>query len=231
MFNASEDLYDLIYSFKDYEREAQEIRNFISRHKPDAESVLDVACGTGKHLEFLTKHYAVDGIDLNERFVQIAAERNPSSNFWVADMTAFDLQKTYDVVMCLFSSIGYVRTHEAVKQTVKQFKSHLNDGGIVIVEPWFTPDQWQAGYVSVLNAERDDVKVCRMSHAEREGNLSVLNFEYLVGTESGIQHFQERHELGLFSHEELLQIFQASGLNVVFDSKGISGRGVYICFI
>jgi ubiquinone/menaquinone biosynthesis C-methylase UbiE len=31
-----------------------------------ARQILDVACGTGEHAKFLKRHYAVDGIDLND---------------------------------------------------------------------------------------------------------------------------------------------------------------------
>jgi SAM-dependent methyltransferase len=228
MFDNSADLYDALYSFKDYKKECSSIRDYIIRRNPNANSVLDVACGTGKHIEYLSSHFSIDGIDLNKRFVEIAKNRNPNSNFWCEDMTAFHLNRKYDIVMCLFSSIAYVKTLESVKQTVEQFKNHLDHQGVILIEPWFQPDNWNEGYVSILNGETDGIKVSRMSHAEREGNISILNFEYLIGTSVGIQSHRERHELGLFTHEELMDVFKSHGLNVEYDRNGISGRGMYV---
>ncbi len=60
---------------------------------------------------------------------------------------------------------------------------------------------------------------------------SALNaLLYLVATPEGIEHFIERHELGLFSHENYLSAFQASGLDVVYDPdpEKLMGRGVYL---
>jgi len=48
-------------------------------------------------------------------------------------MVVFDLGKTYDVVMCLFSSIGYVKTLDRVTLALERFKSHTNDGGLILV--------------------------------------------------------------------------------------------------
>jgi trans-aconitate methyltransferase len=228
MFNNSAEVYDALYSYKDYKQESLMIRDYIFSRNPNANSVLDVACGTGKHTEYLSSDFTIDGIDINESFVQIAKNRNPRSNFWNKDMTSFHLNKHYDIVMCLFSSIAYVKTLDYVKQTVEQFKNHLTDQGLIIIEPWFQPNQWNKGYVSTLNGETDDFKVSRMSHADREGNISILNFEYLLGTSDGIQHYTEKHELGLFTHEELLDVFTRTGLNVEYDKTGISGRGTYV---
>ena len=61
-----------------------------------------------------------------------------------------------------------------------------------------------------------------------ENGVAVLLFHYLVGTPQGVEHFTERHELALFSHEEYLAAFRAAGLEVVYDEEGLMGRGLYI---
>jgi len=58
--------------------------------------------------------------------------------------------------------------------------------------------------------------------------VSVIDFHYLVATPEGIEHFTECHELGLFSHDEYLGAFVASGLEVVYDPRGLMGRGLYV---
>ena len=72
--------------------------------------LLDVACGTGLHLSYLKQHFQVEGLDLDERLLAIARQRNPGIPLHHADMTAFNLGRTFDVVICLFSDIGYVKT-------------------------------------------------------------------------------------------------------------------------
>ena len=113
MFSKSAELYDKIYfEFKDYEAEAQMINESINRENPSAQKILDVACGTGEHARILREKYGfdVDGIDLNDKLISLAQRKNPIGNFNNADMVDFDLGKSYDIVMCLFSSIGYVKT-------------------------------------------------------------------------------------------------------------------------
>ncbi len=108
MFARTAQYHDLIYSFKNYGEEASKIRAVIRKEHPAAHSILDVACGTAEHAKLLSAEFAVDGIDLEPGFVEIARRKVPTGTFSVADMRRFELRKKYDVVQCLFSSIGYL---------------------------------------------------------------------------------------------------------------------------
>jgi SAM-dependent methyltransferase len=231
VFSESAAFYDLIYaSFKDYPAETGKVAAALQAAHPTARTILDVACGTGEHARLLTQDhgYLVDGLDLEPGFVAIAAAKNPGGAFVEADMTAFALPDTYDVVMCLFSSIAYVKTLANVTRTLRNFAHHLADGGVVLVEPWFPPERIVQGKVTVQTAEAADVKVTRMSHLERDGRLSRIRFEYLIGGPQGISHRAEVHELGLFTVAEMTECFAQAGLAVRFDPEGPSGRGLYV---
>lgn len=228
MFDLSSKYYDVIYSFKDYEQEAQQVRQYIKRQGKDYRTVLDVACGTAEHAFFLKQHYTIDGIDLNPEFVSIAKSKNPDGHYSVADMTRFRLDRKYDVILCLFSSIGYVKTLEMLVQTLTQFKEHLNEEGVILVEPWLTPDVWTAGRVDTIMTERSGIHMSRMSHSDREGDISIMKMEYLFGSEHGIEHYTEEHRLGLFTVKDMIEAFQEAGLRVEHDPEGLIGRGMYI---
>jgi ubiquinone/menaquinone biosynthesis C-methylase UbiE len=228
MYSKTAELYDKIYGFKDYNDEARRIRELISLEVPYAKTVLDVACGTAEHAKLLSAHYSIDGIDLQPEFVDIAAEKVPSGTFKVADMRSFDMGKRYDVVQCLFSSIGYLLKEEDVVQALECFKRHLNPGGVILVEPWFQPERWTAGLPWMVTVEEPNLKICRMNVSENEGRVSVLNFHYLIADPSGVSHFEEKHLLALYKVEEMLSFFEKAELAVTYDPEGIFGRGMYV---
>lgn len=59
--------YDEIYSrIKSYEDEAAKVQAWIEKLRPDAKTLLDVACGTAEHARFLKKRYRIDGLYLAE---------------------------------------------------------------------------------------------------------------------------------------------------------------------
>ncbi|HEX2208360.1 MAG TPA: class I SAM-dependent methyltransferase [Longimicrobium sp.] len=222
--------YDLIYGGKPYEDEAERVHGVIQKHlRSGGNALLDVGCGSGNHLAHLRRHYRCDGVDLDAGLLAIARERYPDSGFHQRDMAKFDLGRRYDAIVCLFSAIGYVKTGERLGQTVRTFARHLLPGGVVIVEPWLPPGVFVPGTVRVDTPQAPGVHVVRMVHGGMSGELSVLTFSYLIGREEGIEHFQERHELGLFTREEMMDAFHGAGLQVVeHDPQGLTGRGLYV---
>jgi len=228
MFTATADLYDLIYSFKDYRGEAQKIRELIARQRPGARSILDVACGTAEHARFLAADFAVDGIDIEPRFIEIAKGKLPGGDFRVADMRSFQMPSRYDVVQCLFSAIGVLLTAEDVVAALTCCRRHLAPGGIALIEPWISPDAFKPGHLSMVTVDRPDVKICRMCVSERERNISVLHFQYLVADKEGFRQVEETHRLALRSTEEMTSLLRQAGLEPTFDPVGIFGRGLFI---
>jgi SAM-dependent methyltransferase len=229
MFSKTTKYYDAIYSFKDYGAEAASIRSIIEREHPTARSILDVACGTGEHARLLAKDFAVDGLDLEPDFVALAQSKAVRGSFSIADMRQFELGKSYDVVLCLFSSIGYLLREADVVQAFQCFSGHVADDRVVIVEPWFTPDKWETGRPWLSPpVDLPDLKICRMNVSDRRGDLSLLRFQYLIATPAGIEHVEEDHELALYTNEQLLKCFSLAGLLASHESVGLSGRGLYI---
>jgi len=221
MFVESSELYDAIYHFKNYAHECEILRAIIAVNAPAARTILDVACGTGEHDKFLKQHYSVDGIDLNENYLVAARAKNPAGTYTVADMTGFDLSKTWDAVTCLFSAIGYVKTVERMNRAIACMARHVKPGGALIVEPWITPDAWKPAHPFIHAGEIGAHKVCRMSYSSRRDNLSVLDLHYLRSTDGGIEHYSERLELGLFTREEMTRAFELANMEVRYDDQGL----------
>jgi ubiquinone/menaquinone biosynthesis C-methylase UbiE len=229
MFTKSAAYYDLIYAFKDYAAEASIIHEIIhTRRRRVGNALLDVACGTGKHLVQLKHYYLVEGIDLDEGGVlNIARRRLPDVPFHVGDMVDFDLGRQYDIVTCLFSSIGYARTLPRMRRAIAAMARHTAAGGVLIVEPWFAPGEFISGRVTGRFVDEPDLKIARMCVGEVEGTVSIMDFHYMVATPAGIGSFTERHELGLFTKDQYLAAFKDAGMHVEHDPKGL-GRGLYI---
>lgn len=227
-FVESAELYDAIYHFKNYARECERLRALIDETVPAARTILDVACGTGEHARFLKERFAVDGIDINENYLLAARRKNPVGNYIRADMTDFDLGRSYDVVTCLFSAIGRVMTFERLERAIACMACHVRPSGALIVEPWFTPDQWKPGTLFVHVGEIGATKVCRMSLSGRDGDISVLLYHYLRGTSENVEHYTERLKLGLFTRDEMTWAFESAGMAVLYDSEGLMGRGLYL---
>ncbi len=229
MYEFSAEIYDLIYKDKDYSGESLHIHELIQVHKKSSgNTLLDVACGTGGHIAYLKEDYQVEGLDLDASLLHLAQRKHPEAAFHQGNMTDFDLGNSFDAVTCLFSAIGYVKTEDKLRDAIGCMVRHLNPGGVLIVEPWLTPEAFQPNFLHAINIDEPELKITRMNCSELRGNLSVLEFHYLVGTPMGVDHTVEVHEIGLFTHEQYVDAFRGIGVELFHDSEGLIGRGLFI---
>ncbi len=136
--------YDLIYADKPYKSEAAFLNDCIEKYgKPEAsKNLLELACGSGRHaLEFENLGYKVLATDYSEDLLRVAKRRAKEAgsevDFSMADMRELDLpEKNFNTALCLFDSIGYVQTDQAVKKVLENVRDHLVNKGLFLFEFW-----------------------------------------------------------------------------------------------
>jgi SAM-dependent methyltransferase len=227
VFSASAEYYDLVYGKKDYQGETDRLRGLLRRFVPDGRTILDIACGTGEHLRLLPE-YQVAGIDLEPAFVRIANEKRPDGNFHVADMRQFDLRTKFDILICLFSAIGYLLTPKAILSALGCFKAHLAPGGAIFIEPFFERKEWRTGGAHIASGEDGHRKVCRLMTSDREGDISILIGHYLIADGIDVRYAVERHELLLLDRDQWQDFFRDAGLSAEYLPDAFSSRGLYV---
>jgi SAM-dependent methyltransferase len=229
MYIESAPWYDLFAREKDYAGEARQVRELADRRVPEACRLLDVACGTGLHLEHLSQWFACEGLDLDEALLEQARRRLPGVRFTRADLTSFDVGRRFDVVTCLFSSIGYAGTVDRLHSAIAAMARHLAPAGMLVVEPWLTPDNWDdtvSPRVDVV--DHDQGTVVRVGVSRREGSRSLVHFHYVHAGSGRIASADEHHQLGLFSRDDYLGAAKAAGLQPEWQDPGLTGRGLLI---
>ena len=74
---------------------------------PAAKSLLDVACGTGAHLETFAKLFEhAEGLEFAPAMREIAERRLPGLAVHGGDMRGFDLGRAFDAVTCLGNAVA-----------------------------------------------------------------------------------------------------------------------------
>jgi ubiquinone/menaquinone biosynthesis C-methylase UbiE len=230
MYAESATYYDAIYSSRyDFAAGAGVIREVVNRCKQfEGSTLLDVACGTGAYLVHFRDHFTVEGLDSSSEMLAIARAKLPEVRLHEANMIDFNLGRRFDVIVCLGSSIGYVKSAANLRRTLSTFARHLEPGGVVLVEPWFFPQVWENGRVTADLTDEPNLKIARILVSGLSGRLSTFDIYNLVARGNAVHSFTEHHELGLFTHEEHVDSFQSAGLRVDYDPKGPMGRGLYI---
>lgn len=223
--------YDAIYeAMKDYAAEAERLRHLLERYaQRPVRELLDMACGTGLHDQYLKHHYYVEGADLSPSQLAIARRRCPDLVFHEADMTNFDLARDYDAVTCLFSAIGHVITEEKLRDAVRAMAAHVRPGGLVVIEPFIEPTDFCPGRISVDEGGDGDALVVRVTYSERAGNVLKLTMHHYISVAGKVSVAHPlRFDIAMFTAGQLRDAMESAGLEVFHDPEGLMGRGLYI---
>jgi ubiquinone/menaquinone biosynthesis C-methylase UbiE len=231
IFNDLARYYDLIYSWKNYDQEAQRVKLLIQKYKTSpGTDLLEVACGTGRHAEFLQDDFSITATDAHEGMLEIARSRVKGVTFLKADMISLRLPQKFDVVLSLFSSIGYVKTDRNLRRTLANIGRACRPGGVVIIEPWFSKPVFRPGQSDLTTHSSDNIKIARMCVSRIRGDVSILDMDYLVSErDKPTRHYTDRHELGLFDHDTILKYLLDSHVKARFLPNGfMPDRGLVV---
>ncbi len=228
MYQRSAPYYEAIYAWKDGAAESGDIREIVASHGGSAgRRLLDVAAGTGRHLEHLKGDFDVVGLDLSDEMLELARERLPQVTFHHADMRTFDLGEEFDVVTCLFAAIGYALDPEQLHATWARFAAHLAPGGIAIVEPWVESSLFRPGLPTTSVVDEPELKIARLCTSQVDGDIAVMDMHYVVATTETTEHFVEQHRLYLSTDDEMHAAIVAAGLTAIH-VPGVLQRGAWI---
>lgn len=137
------ELYDIFYADKPYAEEAAFVHRCLQQYNVGTtRHLLELACGTGTHaLELEEFGYEIVATDYSEDMLACArrkaAEVASSVDFRWQDMCALDIAgRPFDAAICLFDSIGYVETNEALMQVLQGVRRHVRPDGLFVFEFW-----------------------------------------------------------------------------------------------
>jgi len=216
------DLYDLFYADKPYREEAAFVHNCIQTYQPTSKRLLELACGTGSHALILEElGYQIIATDYSpdmlRRAVSKAHEAGSRVEFRQQDMRLLDIpERPFDVVICLFDSIGYVATTESVVGVLKNVYNHLASGGLFIFEFWHAGAMLR--HYDPLRVRRwrtPDGEILRISETEVDYGRQLCRVSYSIyelRDDGSYDQLQETQTNRFFLVEEMASYLTQAGL-------------------
>ncbi len=219
-------LYDLLYAYRDYGFETEFLLpEIVGKRQP---SILDVCCGTGSHLQALSRKLplaSLAGVDLNAEMVSIAREKVATADLQVGDMRTFDLQRKFDLVYCFSSSIQYNLTEKDLAETISNLRSHSTDGRVVF-DLAFCAERWREGYTNVTANADEHYQVAELFTSHSKEGISHWNPVYLIkdNTTGKLDMKVDKQRIRVWKLEEVRRVLDELGTNYSlergFDRKG-----------
>ncbi len=208
--------YHVLYNKRD-EHEASE---FIHRLQlklaiPPKSTVLDAACGQGRHAKILHKlDLIVDGFDLSPANIKVAKNKKSIGlDFFVHDIRdTLPKQDTYDIIFNFFTSFGYFDHKSDNQKAFQSLSNGLKKGGILVMD-FLNPAHILSQLIAVEKVTRKGI-----DFQIRRWELNGYLYKSIEFTDQGESfHFEEKVEL--ITQDDFLQYSTSAGLTLV-DMRG-----------
>jgi ubiquinone/menaquinone biosynthesis C-methylase UbiE len=138
-------------SVPDWPGEMEFYRALVLEAKQKDQSLLEIACGTGRvAIRLAREGIETVGLDISPQMLAVAREKSrdiPDIRWVQADMCAFDLGRTFGLVLIPGHAFQNLNTPEEQFACMECIHRHLEPGGILVVHLDHQDISWLGGLV------------------------------------------------------------------------------------
>jgi SAM-dependent methyltransferase len=190
--------------------------------------VLDVACGSGRHvLGLVNRGYRCVGQDYTPEQIKIAQVRAKRDGISVkllqGDATKLKYENKFDAVLAI-RILFLLPDDESVLTCLRQVHRSLKSGGILVCnipnpfydgENWFSLKSIQRGHYfnEVSVPKMRFTSVDQVQDFDSLHGVAWWQETHIIETPEGTNVFRERERLRLFTYWDMLHYLQATGFN------------------
>ena len=152
--------------------------DFVMRFAP--RSVLDAGCGFGRvAAELAARGVDIVGVDLDPDMIERARRRSPALEWHVADLSAFDLDRTFDVVVLAGNVLGFAEPADRAA-AFGACAAHVATGGRLVLgaslrRDWPSVDE-QRAWAAAAGLVDESVSASWDGAPFADGDYAVLVF-------------------------------------------------------
>jgi ubiquinone/menaquinone biosynthesis C-methylase UbiE len=211
-FNSEE--YLQVYRHRD-QNEATELVDLVLKNIEASKinSVLDMAAGTGRHaIIFARKGFNVTAVDLSDNLLAIAKENSTKENVKVdfihSDIRQFNPQNKYDLIINLFTSIGYFEEDEENFYVLNKAYKLLNKGGYFVLD-YFNKAYLKRNLVPSTVEEFNGSVITQNRFIKGERIIKEITIDRDGKTENYFESVR------MFSKDELINMIEKLGFKII----------------
>lgn len=223
--------YDVVMAHVDYEEWAEYVLELIDRHAPQAQTIIELGCGTGSlaleiidltreeaRITCLATDASAQMIRVAEAKAQMLEAGEERLRFEVADFLEMEPSGTFDVVLLLYDGLNYLLEEGEVKKLLQTVAGLLSPGGIAIIDQSTPANSLNNADYFGDEGEAEGFAYIRRSHYEPDLKQHITEFDLVVDGE----RYLERHVQRAYTLEEVRSLIDRSPLSVETAYDGFS---------
>ena len=194
--------YDIFTKYRKINTEGKFILNIIKNRK----RVLDVGCGSGKHVSILENlGYEVTGIDKSKRMVEVS-KANTRSDIYNMDVLDLNFEEKFNAIICIKSVLNHLKSYEEFELAIKNMINCLEKDGIIII------DLDNKRINGVYNDKVDGNRRPLQSTYNEKNERQQRTFTYYIGA----RKFEFLHEYIIYNPKKIEEILNKLNIKYVF---------------
>ena len=174
---------------------AARVNASIDRYRPEAASLLELACGTGSILARLATDAQLTGLDRSPEMLEVAAAKVPGTQLVEGDMSSFDLGRRFDVIVCVFDSVNHLLDVDSWASLFTCVHVHLSQGGLFVLDVNTVGELRRLGNEPPWVYDFDGgTAVIDVTFALDPGGLGVTDWDIRIFEQTAATRYELHHE-------------------------------------
>jgi len=214
--------YNLLYKDKNYLEEYEYICEILKRHEVKGKNILDIGCGTGKHLYFFKQNgFSVSGVDVSENMIaETKKYLCQEENLICAKASEFRFNRKFDVIISLFHVMNYQTENSELEKVFQNISNHLIENGLFVFDFWYGPAVLSdPPVVRIKKLENDDTQITRITEPVMRYNENIVdvNFEVMIEDKKThvVERINETHNMRYLFLPEIMYFAEKAGLSFI----------------
>lgn len=208
--------YDAFTQRSDYENWTRRVLPVAERHGLTGDSLLDLACGTGKSfLPFLARGFRVTGCDSSGAMLERARAKAPAAELVRCDIRALPELGSFDLVTCFDDSLNYLHDRGELGSCFRGIAANLAPHGLVLFD-LNTLLAYRTTFASDSVSEHDGTLFAWRGESDARlapGGAAAARLDIFAPVGAGAyERAVTRHEQRHFPREDVVEQLDAAGL-------------------
>jgi SAM-dependent methyltransferase len=205
-----------VFTSERFDRAVTQVDQLLALTSFKGGSVLDLACGPGRHaIELAKRGYKVTGVDLSQFLLSKAMERARAAEVeveWVEqDMRTFERPNSFDLAINMFTAFGYFEDKSEDLQVLNQLHNSLVPGGVLVID--VISKEWLARHFEATSSSKTEEGSLLINRREILDDWTRIRSEWILLKDAEVKSYESK--ITIYSGQELRDRLESVGFKSV----------------
>ena len=223
------EVYDVAYeaSFGSmYQKLTEQTLNFVNENSSEFSQILDIGAGTGRtSIPLSEMGFQVTAVDASQEMLEVLAKKDFEQKISTTHSTLqmLDLDKTFDVVLCVFSVFCYITDYEELMKALENLTRHIKPSGYAFID---VPSIY--AFRGLEYKDQDLYRSVSVSEVPGQDALFTYDEHITIETDNVKKTYRDKFHIKHWDPELILDALNSFGMTLNYDaSMEFSGSGAH----